>query len=47
IPAPLPILRMLPFIVTIILLVIISSERFRRKWGLAKPEALGVPYIKE
>ncbi|MCF8884430.1 MAG: ABC transporter permease [Aigarchaeota archaeon] len=47
IPAPLPVLRMLPFIITIILLVIISSERFRRRWWLAKPEALGVPYIKE
>ncbi|MEM4694012.1 MAG: ABC transporter permease [Nitrososphaerota archaeon] len=47
IPAPLPVLRMLPFIITIVLLVIISSERFRRRWWLAKPEALGVPYIKE
>ncbi|MEM1676907.1 MAG: ABC transporter permease [Nitrososphaerota archaeon] len=47
IPAPLPVLRMLPFIITIILLVIISSERFRRRWWLVKPEALGVPYIKE
>lgn len=47
IPAPLPVLRMIPFIVTIVLLIVISSERFRRKWWLAKPEALGVPYIKE
>ncbi|MEM0079804.1 MAG: ABC transporter permease [Nitrososphaerota archaeon] len=47
IPAPLPVLRMLPFIITIILLVIISSERCRRRWWLVKPEALGVPYIKE
>lgn len=46
-PAPLPLMRMLPFVVTVILLVIISTERFRRKWALAKPEALGKPYIKE
>lgn len=47
IPAPLPLLRMLPFAATIILLTVISSERFRRKWALAKPAALGLPYIKE
>jgi simple sugar transport system permease protein len=47
IPAPLPILRMLPFIATIAVLVVISTERFRRKWALAKPESLGEPYIKE
>ena len=47
IPAPLPILRMLPFAVTIIFLTAISTERFRRKWALAKPAALGQPYIKE
>ena len=47
IPAPLPVLRMLPFAVTIIFLTVISSERFRKKWALAKPAALGQPYIKE
>ena len=46
-PAPLPISRMLPFLMTIIILTIISTERFRRKWALMKPEALGQPYIKE
>ena len=47
IPAPLPVLRMLPFAVTIIFLTVISSEKFRKKWALAKPAALGQPYIKE
>lgn len=44
---PLGIIRMFPFIVTIIVLVVISTPKFRRKWGLAKPAALGEPYIKE
>lgn len=47
IPAPLPVLRMLPFIATILVLTIISTEKFRKKWALAKPESLGEPYIKE
>jgi len=47
IPAPLPLLRMLPFIATIVVLTIISREKFRRKWALSRPEALGEPYIKE
>jgi ABC-type uncharacterized transport system permease subunit len=38
---------MLPFIATIAVLVIISREKFRKKWALSKPEALGEPYIKE
>lgn len=47
IPAPLPILRMLPFIATILVLTAISMERFRKRWALSKPESLGEPYIKE
>ncbi|MEN3048062.1 MAG: ABC transporter permease [Candidatus Caldarchaeales archaeon] len=46
-PVPLPVSRMLPFLVTVVILTIISTERFRRKWALLKPEALGQPYIKE
>jgi len=38
--------RMIPFFVTIVVMVIISLEKFRKKWGLAKPAALGLPYIK-
>jgi ABC-type uncharacterized transport system permease subunit len=44
---PLGVCRMFPFIATIVVLVVISTPRFRRKWGLAKPAALGQPYIKE
>ncbi len=44
---PLGVYRMLPFIVTIIVLVVIYTPKFRRKWGLAKPAALGLPYVKE
>jgi ABC-type uncharacterized transport system permease subunit len=44
---PLGIFRMFPFFATIGVLVVISTPRFRRKWGLAKPAALGLPYIKE
>jgi len=44
---PLGILRMFPFIATIVILVVVSTPKFRRKWGLAKPAALGLPYVKE
>lgn len=44
---PLGVYRMLPFIVTVIILVVISTPKFRRKLGLAKPAALGLPYVKE
>lgn len=44
---PLGIIRMSPFIATIIVLTVISLPRIRRKWGLMKPAALGKPYIKE
>jgi len=46
-PAPLPVNRMLPFLMTIVVLTIISTESFRKRWALMKPEALGQPYIKE
>ena len=39
--------RTVPFIVTIIVLVIISTDWFRSRWGAAKPEALAIPYYKE
>lgn len=44
---PLGICRMLPFIATIVVLIVVSTPKFRRKWGLAKPAALGKPYVKE
>lgn len=44
---PLGVYRMLPFIATIIILIVISTPMFRRKLGLAKPAALGLPYVKE
>jgi len=44
---PLGVCRMFPFIATIVVLIVISTPKFRRKWGLAKPAALGLPYIKE
>lgn len=44
---PLAIFRMLPFIATLVVLIVISTPKFRRKWGLAKPVALGLPYLKE
>lgn len=43
---PLQFYRMIPFAVTVVILTVISTERFRRKWGLAKPAALGIPYVK-
>lgn len=44
---PLGICRMFPFIATIVVLIVISTPKFRRKWGLVKPAALGLPYVKE
>jgi ABC-type uncharacterized transport system permease subunit len=38
--------RMVPFAVTIPILIVISTSWFRTRWGLAKPEALGRPYVK-
>lgn len=39
--------RTVPFIITIGILLIISTKWFRIRWGAAKPEALGEPYVKE
>ncbi|MBL7162545.1 MAG: ABC transporter permease [Anaerolineales bacterium] len=39
--------RMVPFTITLIVLFIMSMKWFRTRWGAAKPEALGLPYIKE
>jgi general nucleoside transport system permease protein len=39
--------RTVPFVTTIIVLLIMASKWFRIRWGAAKPEALGVPYTKE
>jgi ABC-type uncharacterized transport system permease subunit len=39
--------RMIPFAITLGVLLIISTKWFRLRWGGAKPEALGEPYIKE
>ncbi|MDR7520325.1 MAG: ABC transporter permease [Armatimonadota bacterium] len=38
--------RAVPFAITIPILVLISTSWFRTRWGLAKPEALGRPYVK-
>jgi ABC-type uncharacterized transport system permease subunit len=38
--------RMVPFVITIGVLLIISTKWFRTRWGAAKPEALGTPYVK-
>jgi general nucleoside transport system permease protein len=39
--------RMIPFGITLIVLLLMSTKRFRTRWGAAKPEALGQPYLKE
>ncbi len=39
--------RTIPFVITIGVLLIISTKWFRTRWGAAKPEALGQPYLKE
>lgn len=39
--------RTVPFIITIGILLIISTKWFRIRWGAAKPESLGEPYVKE
>jgi simple sugar transport system permease protein len=39
--------RMVPFAITVVVLLIISTKWFRTRWGAAKPEALGKPYVKE
>ncbi len=39
--------RTIPFAITLAVLVMISTRWFRLRWGGAKPEALGEPYITE
>ncbi|WP_420627956.1 ABC transporter permease [Candidatus Leptofilum sp.] len=39
--------RMIPFGITVIVLLFMSTKRFRTRWGAARPEALGQPYLKE
>lgn len=39
--------RMVPFGITLIVLLLMSTKRFRTRWGAARPEALGQPYLKE
>jgi general nucleoside transport system permease protein len=39
--------RTVPFVITLGALVIMSTKWFRTRFGAAKPEALGLPYIKE
>ncbi len=39
--------RMVPFAITLGVLLLMSTKWFRAKWGAAKPEALGQPYLKE
>jgi ABC-type uncharacterized transport system permease subunit len=39
--------RAVPFAITLGALVLMSTKWFRTRWGAAKPEALGLPYIKE
>jgi ABC-type uncharacterized transport system permease subunit len=38
--------RMIPFGITVGVLLVISTKWFRTRWGAAKPEALGQPYEK-
>lgn len=39
--------RMVPFGITLAVLLLMSTKWFRTKWGATKPEALGQPYVKE
>ncbi|UCH58704.1 MAG: ABC transporter permease [Anaerolineales bacterium] len=39
--------RAIPFAITLVTLVFMSTRWFRTRWGAARPEALGQPYIKE
>ncbi len=39
--------RMVPFAITLGVLFLMSTKWFRVRWGAAKPEALGQPYIKD
>ncbi len=39
--------RMIPFAITLGALFFMSTKWFRTRWGAAKPEALGQPYVKD
>ena len=39
--------RTIPFVITLGVLLIMSTKWFRTRWGAARPEALGQPYVKE
>jgi ABC-type uncharacterized transport system permease subunit len=39
--------RAVPFVATIGVLLLMLTKWFRIRWGAAKPEALGTPYVKE
>jgi ABC-type uncharacterized transport system permease subunit len=39
--------RMVPFVITIVVLLIMSTKWFRLRWGAARPDALAQPYVKE
>lgn len=38
--------RAFPFVITIIILILMSTKWFSSRWGAAKPQALGLPYEK-
>jgi simple sugar transport system permease protein len=39
--------RMVPFGITLAVLLLMSTKWFRTRWGAAKPEALGQPYLND
>ena len=39
--------RLVPFVVTVGALLMMATKWFRTRWGAAKPEALGQPYLKD
>jgi simple sugar transport system permease protein len=39
--------RTVPFVITVGVLLLMATKWFRTRWGAAKPEALGQPYIKD
>ena len=39
--------RTVPYVITIVVLVLMSTKWFASRWGAAKPDALGEPYEKE
>ncbi|MFN2166656.1 MAG: ABC transporter permease, partial [Anaerolineae bacterium] len=38
--------RTVPFVATVLALLVMSTKWFRTRWGAAKPEALGLPHTK-